>query len=73
MDCIKLKELYKAGLNNCRVSLYDGPHQIELFENVKKQLKLNNEEFIIRKRYLGPEESFGITISNRAGIGRNEK
>ena len=63
----KLKELYKAGLNNCRVSLYDGPHQIKLFENVKKQLKLNNEEFIIRKRYLGPEESFGITISNRAG------
>ena len=63
----RIKELYKVGLNNCRVSLYDGPHQIELFENIKKELKLNDEEFIIRKRYLGPEESYGITISNRAG------
>ena len=33
----------------------------------KKSLNLSDEEFIVRKRYLGPEESYGLTISNRAG------
>ena len=64
---IKLKELFEAGLDNCRISLYDGPHQINYFEKIKKELNLSDEKLIIRKRYLGPEESFGLTISNRAG------
>ena len=55
------------GLNNCRVSLYDGPHQIDFFEKLKEELSLSDEQLIIRKRYLGPDESFGLTISNRAG------
>ncbi len=63
----RLRELYKSGLTNCRVSLYDGPHQIEIFEKIKKELKLSDREFIIRKRYLGPDQSYGLTISNRAG------
>ena len=33
----RLKELYSSRLNNCRVSLYDGPHQIEQFESLKKE------------------------------------
>ena len=28
---------------------------------------MSEEQYIVRKRYLGPDESFGITISNRAG------
>ena len=63
----RLEELYSSGLSNCRVSLYDGPHQIEQFESLKKELNLSDDQFIIRKRYLGPEESYGLTISNRAG------
>ncbi len=63
----KLKNLFKVGLNNCRVSLYDGPHQIKIFEKIKKELSLTDNQLIIRKRYLGPDESYGITISNRAG------
>ena len=63
----RLIELYEAGLNNIRVSLYDGPHQIEIFEKIKNELRLKDHEFIIRKRYLGPDQSYGLTISNRAG------
>ena len=63
----RLKELFSSGLTNCRVSLYDGPHQIKLMEDIKNSLSLNDEQFIVRKRYLGPEESYGLTISNRAG------
>ncbi len=63
----RLKQLFDSGLDNLRISLYDGPHQINLFEDLKKQLNLSDEQLILRKRYLGPEESYGITISNRAG------
>jgi len=62
-----LKKLFNSGLTNIKVSLYDGPEQIEPTENIKKKLNLSDEQFIIRKRYLGPEESYGLTISNRAG------
>ena len=64
---IRLKELFDSGLDNLRVSLYDGPHQVEKFDNIKKELNLSDKQLILRKRYLGPEESFGMTISNRAG------
>lgn len=63
----RLKGLFSEGLTNCRVSLYDGPHQIKQMEDIKNSLSLNDEQFIVRKRYLGPEESYGLTISNRAG------
>jgi radical SAM protein with 4Fe4S-binding SPASM domain len=63
----RLKELFHVGLSNIRVSLYDGPHQVDLFESLKKKLSLTDDQFIIRKRYLGPDKSYGITISNRAG------
>ena len=62
-----LKKLFSSGLTNIKVSLYDGHEQIEPTENLKKKLNLSDEQFIIRKRYLGPEESYGLTISNRAG------
>ena len=63
----RLKELFDHGLTNIKVSLYDGPDQIQPMEKIKKDLNLTDDEFIIRKRYLGPDESFGLTISNRAG------
>ena len=71
----RLTNLYKAGMDTIKISLYDGPHQIELFDNIKKDLNLSEEQYIVRKRYLGPDESFGITISNRAGsvILKNEE
>ena len=62
-----LKKLFEAGLTRIRVSLYDGPHQIKIFEDIQKKNSLTNDQFMIRKRYLGPDESYGITISNRAG------
>jgi len=62
-----LEKLYRSGLDNTRVSLYDGPHQIKIFEKIKSDLKLSNKQFIIRERFLGPDQSFGMTISNRAG------
>ena len=62
-----LNNLFGAGLDRIRVSLYDGPHQIKIMNDIRNQSKLSDDQFMIRERYLGPDESHGITISNRAG------
>ena len=62
-----LKQLFDNGLTNIRISLYDNENQIKYFNSIKKSLMLNDEQFILRKRYLGPAKSYGMTISNRAG------
>ncbi len=63
----KLTKLYDAGLDDIKISLYDGPEQKPYFEKLRKDLNLNDLQYIIRERYLPPEKSYGITISNRAG------
>lgn len=62
-----LKIIFAAGLDNLRISLYDGVQQEKKFIEMKKQLGLSDKQFILRRRYLGPKESYGLTISNRAG------
>ena len=62
-----LSNLFRAGLDRIRVSLYDGPHQIKIMKDIRSLSKLTDDQFMIRERYLGPDESHGITISNRAG------
>jgi len=63
----KLQDLFLSGLSNIRVSLYDGPEQRPYFEKLKKELGLSNDQFILRNRYLKPDKSYRMTISNRAG------
>jgi len=63
----KLRKLYEAGLNDIKISLYDGPEQRPYFIELQKKLNLNDNQYIIRDRFLSPEKSYGITISNRAG------
>mgnify|MGYP001166725513 FL=1 len=62
-----LKNLFGAGLDRIRVSLYDGPHQIPVMKKIRSESKLSEDQFMIRERFLGSEKSHGITISNRAG------
>ena len=62
-----LKNLFGAGLDRIRVSLYDGPHQIPVMKKIRSESKLSEDQFMIRERFLGSEKSHGFTISNRAG------
>jgi len=61
------KIFFKSGLDNIKISMYDGPHQISLFNEIKAKLLLTDEQFIIRKRYLSSNKNFGLTINNRGG------
>jgi len=64
----KLTELFDAGLTTLLISMYDGPEQIEFFESMIAEAGLPNDSVILRKRYLPPEESYGINVTNRAGM-----
>ncbi|EJF07769.1 radical SAM superfamily enzyme [Thiovulum sp. ES] len=63
----KLKKLYDAGLDTINISMYDGKHQIDIFENMQKESEVPKDFVVLRRRYW-ENGNYGITISNRAGL-----
>ena len=63
----KLKKLYEAGLDTINISMYDGKHQIEYFENIRLEADVPKEVIVTRRRYF-EDGNYGITISNRVGL-----
>ena len=64
----RLLNLYESGLDVLLISVYDGIEDVRKFEKLQKECNILDEQFVIRHRYLPPEDDFGITISNRAGM-----
>ena len=64
----KLRSLFAAGLDTLLISMYDSPEQEEYFTRMKDQVGLSNKQVVLRKRWLPPEDHYGITLSNRAGM-----
>lgn len=64
----KLRSLFQAGLDTLLISMYDGPHQVEEFKAVMAEAGVSESQVILRTRWLPPEENYGITLSNRAGM-----
>lgn len=67
----RLLKLFEAGLSTLLISVYDGPEDMIKFEKMCNNVKLEKDQYVIRKRYLPPEENFGITMSNRGGLMEN--
>ncbi len=67
----RLLKLFEKGLNKILISVYDSKEDAEKFEILCKDANLKKDQYIVRHRYLPPEEDFGITLSNRAGMMRN--
>lgn len=63
----KIEHLISAGINKIIVSLYDGPWQVEKFRNLFEKATLPEEQFILRDRWYGEDDDFGIKLTNRAG------
>ena len=63
----RLKKLFESGLSTILISVYDGPDDMQKFETLCKEAGLSKENYVIRNRYLPPEQDFGITMSNRGG------
>ncbi len=64
----KLRSLFGAGLTTLNISMYDGPEQEPVFAAMREEVGLTEEQLILRARWLPPEEHYGITLSNRAGM-----
>ena len=64
----KLKSLFDAGLDTLLISLYDGPHQQEIFKTMMSEVGLTDKQVVLRDRWLPPEENYGITLVNRSGM-----
>lgn len=60
--------LFSAGLAFICVSMYDGPHQELIFENMFKEAGVNKEQYILRDRWHKEEDSFGLKLTNRSGV-----
>ena len=64
----RLIKLYESGLTKLLISVYDGPEDVEKFQKMFDKLNINKGKYFIRHRYLSEKDSFGITLSNRAGM-----
>lgn len=68
----RLKNLFLSGLSTILISVYDTEEDALRFEKMCRDLNLKEgENFIVRRRFLSEKESFGITMSNRAGMLEN--
>ena len=62
-----IDSLFDAGLTTLIVSMYDGPEQIPYFESIVNKSNISRDKVILRKRYLPPEDGYGIELTNRSG------
>lgn len=67
----RLKKLFDSGLSTLLISVYDGPEDEKKFYDLCERAKLKKNQYVIRNRYLPPEEDFGLTFSNRSGNLKN--
>jgi len=63
----RLSKLFESGLTTLLISVYDSAEDAARLEQMCITTGLLEQQYVIRHRYLPPEEDFGITLSNRAG------
>lgn len=63
-----IEKLYTAGLAQLVVSMYDGPEQIDKFNNLFKECGIHESLYSLRDRWYPPEDDYGLLYTNRAGF-----
>ena len=64
----RLGRLFASGLSTLLISVYDSKEDADRFEKMCRSIGLQDDQFVIRNRYLPQEQDFGITMNNRAGM-----
>ncbi len=64
----RIIKLLDAGINKIIVSLYDSPEQIEQFHEMFAEAKAPKDSYILRDRWYGANDDFGLKLTNRAGM-----
>jgi radical SAM protein with 4Fe4S-binding SPASM domain len=63
----RIKKLFKSGLSTLLISVYDGPAEEKRFYKMCEKSNLDENQYVIRNRYLSENLDFGLNISNRGG------
>ncbi len=77
---LKVKSLFKSGLNMIVCSIYDSEERLKEVKNILESCSLNSNQYELRPRYLRRNkdgenalDEFGINLSNRGGMMENAK
>ena len=62
------KRLYRSGIKFFNVSMYDGPEQIVKFDDLFSNADIEQSNYLLRDRWHGPDQDFGLKLTNRAGL-----
>jgi radical SAM protein with 4Fe4S-binding SPASM domain len=62
-----LQELYISKVSKVLISMYDGPQQINKFEEIRKKANVPEDMVILRDRWYDKYNDFGVKLTNRAG------
>ena len=62
-----ISDLYSSGLKQLVVSMYDGPEQIEHFNNLFDECGIDKDLYTLRDRWYDEDEDYGLIYTNRAG------
>ena len=71
LNTTRIKRLIESGLTTLSIIVYDGPDDAEKLQEMCESVNLREDQFIVRHRYLPPEENFGINLTNRGGTMEN--
>lgn len=63
-----IRALIEAGTKYFIVSCYDGPHQLPLIDALFREAGYGAEYYTKRDRWHGPEQEYGLKLTNRAGM-----
>lgn len=67
----ELNSLFASGLDTISISMYDGPHQVDHFESLRKNAMLSKKQILLRRRY-EVDGDYGMVMSNRGGLINND-
>ena len=72
LNAKKLQELENSGISKILISLYDGEHQVNEFEQMIEKSKIDRSLVDLRDRWYSEDKDYGLSlsgsgISNRAG------
>lgn len=68
LDEEMIHKLFSAGMSFVCVSMYDSPDQREYFTAMFESMGIGQEKYILRDRWHGEKDEFGLKLTNRAGV-----
>ncbi|PLY10507.1 MAG: hypothetical protein C0626_05900 [Arcobacter sp.] len=68
-----IKDLYNSGVSKIIISMYDGAHQIDEFNNLFSKAGISPSQYILRDRWYTKEDNYGVKLTNRAGVLNNNQ